>query len=63
MISPNSSSIYGGNTLVIEGNGFDNTTNVSIDNVQCVVQEYIINRLICTTGAHLEASNLKLKIR
>ncbi len=62
-ISPDSGSIYGGQILTIEGNGFDNTTSVSIDNSNCKVISYSINQLKCLTGAHASASNLNILVR
>lgn len=52
-ISPNSGSIYGGTVLTINGNGFDSTTQVLFDTVQCNIISYSINSLQCRTGFHL----------
>ena len=62
-ISPNSGSIYGGTVLTIQGNGFDNTSQVSIDSSICKVISFTVNTLKCLTGAHSSATGLSFSIR
>ena len=55
-ISPSTGSVNGGTVLTISGNGFDDSTQVLLHTVACVVTSRAINSINCVTGAHAAAT-------
>ena len=51
-ITPNSGSINGGTVLTIVGNGFDESSQVTLDTANCRVLSKSIDKLTCETTAH-----------
>lgn len=57
-ISANTGYTTGGQTLIINGYGFNNPNiSVTIDGAQCAVQNYSLNQFTCATGANANPSN------
>jgi hypothetical protein len=56
-ITPSSGSVYGGQLLTIVGNGFDNTTIVTVGTKKCTITSTTINQLTCLTGAQSAGSS------
>lgn len=54
-ISPLSGSIYGGTLLTILGNGFDNNTQVFLQNIKCNTVNININSLSCLTASRISS--------
>lgn len=54
-VSPQVGSLYGGNDVYIQGEGFDNTTQVAFtdgtNQISCTVQSYQSNQIQCRTAA------------
>ncbi len=61
-IFPNAGSIYGGQLVTINGNGFTAQTSVSFGSSICQIVEYTISKIRCKTSEHGEGStNLIIK--
>lgn len=61
-ISPLTGSVYGGTVLTMNGNGFDETTRVLLDNVDCKITSFKIDSLACISGPH-SADKVNINIR
>lgn len=55
-ISPNSGSIHGNTKITITGNGFVNTTTVSIDGTACAIESSSLAEVVCVTESHAAGS-------